>query len=81
MTNGVDNYRVAIYLMLSDFDVVLSRLEMLGLDENVMLSMWEARETLNSELMCEDLIHHEIFEQFLKDGMKYLPALRAAHRV
>ncbi len=56
-------------------------LDMLGLDHHVMLALKEARDTIDSELMCEDAVHHEIFEQFLRDGMKFLSPLQAAHQV
>lgn len=81
MAHGVENYRIYSYLLLAGIDSVIVTLDMLGLEDHVMLALKEARDTIDSELMCEDLVHHEIFTQFLRDGMKFLPALQAAHRV
>ena len=81
MSYGIDNYRVISYLLLADIDAMIANLEMLGLSDGAMLEMKEARDFIDSELMCENPVHHEIFEQFLKDGMKFVPALQAAHRV
>ena len=63
------------------FDSIIERLEMVGLDDSVMAALRQARDEIDSELACEDPVHHEIFEQFMNDGMKFLPALQAAHRV
>lgn len=46
-----------------------------------MAALHNAREVIESEIMCTNDEHSEIFQQFLKDGMKFLPALQAAHRV
>ena len=81
MSFGIDNYRVISYLLLADIDAMIANLEMVGLSEGAILEMKEARDNIDSEFMCENPVHHEIFEQFLKDGMKFVPALQAAHRV
>ena len=78
---GHDHYRVLTSLLYYGFDSIIGRLDMVGLDDSVMSALREARDEIDSELACEDPVHHEIFEQFMKDGMKFLPALRAAHRV
>ena len=78
---GVDHYLILTTLLYYGFDEVIERLDKVGLDDTVMSALREARDEIDSELSCTDPVHNEIFEQFLKDGMKFLPALRAAHRV
>jgi hypothetical protein len=81
LTSGIENYRVLSSLLIHDYKQVVECLELLGLDESVMTALREAEYAIGEELACEEPSHHEIFEQFLNDGMKFLPALRAAHLV
>lgn len=81
MSYGLENYRIVSYLLLVDLDAMIANLEMVGLSDGAILEMKEARDIIDSELMCENPVHHEIIEQFLQDGMKFVPALQAAHRV
>lgn len=81
MSYGLENYRIVSYLLLVDLDAMIANLEMVGLSDGAILEMKEARDIIDSELMCENPVRHEIFEQFLDDGMKFVPALQVAHRV
>ena len=78
---GVETYRSRATLLYYGFDAIIERLDMVGLDDSVMEALRTARDEIDSELACVVPAHNEIFEQFMKDGMKFLPALRAAHRV
>jgi hypothetical protein len=81
LTLGSETYRVLCFLMIAAFDEVIERIDMIGLDESVVTALREARDKIDSELICENPVHNEIFVQFVNDGMKFLPALQAAHRV
>ena len=74
-------YQINSILLVGAFDNVIERLDMLGLDESVMDALRDARNTIDTEIFCENFAHNEIFVQFVEDGMKFLPALQAAHRV
>lgn len=81
LTLGYHHHDVLSIILVSSFEQVIERLDMLGLDESVMTALHNAREVIESEIMCQSAEHSEIFQQFLKDGMKFIPALQAAHRV
>jgi hypothetical protein len=81
LTFGSEHFGILSTLLILSFEDVIERLDMLGLDDNVMAALNNARDLIASELRCEDVAHNEIFRQFLEDGMKFLPALQAAHRV
>jgi hypothetical protein len=81
LTFGSEHYGILCTLLILNFEYVIERLDMLGLDDSVMAALNNACDVIASELMCENVVHKEIFEQFLRDVMKFLPALQAAHRV
>lgn len=78
---GVFSFQVSGVLLLDGFEKVIENLDLIGLDDSVMEALRKAHETIESEIYCENVAHNEIFTQFLKDGMKFIPALQAAHRV